>query len=107
MRSGVVLSLALVLATVAGCSDKNNNQLGTAQGTLRMELTDAPAAFDAVRLVVREVAARRAGSDTTSGWEVLRTDSATFQQWTFVSPSSPAFPGGLSATALSTSRRAP
>lgn len=75
---GLVLALALAIAGTYGCSDKNNNPTGTAQGTLRMSITDAPAAFDAVRLVVNEVAVHRAGSDTTGGWEVVRTDSATF-----------------------------
>jgi len=76
MRRWVVVSLAVVLATAAGCSTRNN-QLGMT-GTLRMQITDAPAAYDAVRLVIIEVSAHRAGADTTTGWEVLRTDSTTF-----------------------------
>lgn len=72
-----VLSLALTVAVAAGCSDKNN-PVGTSQGTLRMQMTDAPGAYDAVRLVVTEVAVHRAGSDTTSGWEVIQSDSTTY-----------------------------
>lgn len=44
-----VLALALTLAVAAGCSDKNN-PTGTPQGTLRIQMTDAPATYDAVRL---------------------------------------------------------
>lgn len=72
-----VLALALTLAVAAGCSDKNN-PTGTPQGTLRMQMTDAPATYDAVRLVVKEVSVHRAGSDSTNGWEVVSTDSTTF-----------------------------
>lgn len=80
MRGAIVLFLAAALAFATGCSEKNN-PTGAAQGTLRMSITDAPGSYDAVRLVVTGVAVRRASADSDSvsgGWEVLRSDSATF-----------------------------
>jgi hypothetical protein len=78
MRALLVLSLAATLAVAAGCSEKNNNPTGTAQGTIRMSVTDATGPFDAVHLVVDSVEVHGTGADTVGGWEVLRADSTTF-----------------------------
>jgi Domain of unknown function (DUF4382) len=76
------LGLALLLSCTAlialnGCSsDKNSTRAGV--GQVRMFVTDAPAAIDAVHLIVGAVAVHHAGGDSVGGWETLRADSATF-----------------------------
>jgi hypothetical protein len=41
-------------------------------------MTDAPADYEAVNLVVVQVAAHRAEEDSTGGWEVLESDTANY-----------------------------
>ncbi|HET9252063.1 MAG TPA: DUF4382 domain-containing protein [Candidatus Eisenbacteria bacterium] len=66
---------ALLLAfTVSGCSDDDSTS--PKFGTIQMRMTDAPAAVDAINLVIREVSIHRGdGDDDEGGWEVLRTDT--------------------------------
>jgi len=48
-------------------------------------MTDAPGDFEAVHLVVHQVAAHRDGgstSDSTNGWEILEADSSTYDLMT-------------------------
>ena len=73
---GVTLA-ALVLLALTGCP---KNPSGVSTGTLSVKMTDAPAAYQAVNLVIREVAVHLAGaeSDSTSGWEVIKADSAVY-----------------------------
>lgn len=74
MRSRSILLPALaVAALLAGCSPSTS----VSTGTVRMQITDAPATVDAVDLVVTQVAIHGAGvaADTSSGWQVLRSDT--------------------------------
>lgn len=64
----------LVLLT-AGCSDDN----GIQTGTLRVRMTDAPAAIEQVNLVIEEVSVHRSSlADTSNGWETLPATAGTF-----------------------------
>jgi len=70
--------LALVMvAVLAGCA---KSPTGPAMGTMRVQMTDAPGDFQAVNLVITQVSAHIAGdeADTTSGWEILKSDAETF-----------------------------
>jgi hypothetical protein len=71
-----ILSILLALVPVAfaaGCSDTTE---GIRTGTVRVRMTDSPAAVDRVDLVIDEVSIRHASvADSESGWEVLSTDS--------------------------------
>src|SRR2546422_11755942 len=51
-----------------------------AMGTARLQLTDAPADFESVNLVIDEVGIHQtgAGADSTSGWLVLTSTPKTY-----------------------------
>jgi hypothetical protein len=67
MRARILLAVGLLafIAIAYGCSTSTPMSPGT--GTVRVSLTDAPADFDSVVLVIREVAVHRGGPDS-SGW---------------------------------------
>jgi len=67
--------LALALIGAAGCGSDQTGAVGT--GTVRLRLTDAPAAIEAVNLVVDEVSVKRLLGDDDEGWETIRTDDFT------------------------------
>ncbi len=69
-----LLLAGLVLA--AGCS--KNNPVSNPTGTVRLQMTDGPGPFDAVHLVVTQVAVHRGGETDASGWEIVRSDTATY-----------------------------
>jgi hypothetical protein len=105
-RAVLALLAVFVLALIlAGCGSK---KYGVPMGTVNMRLTDAPAAFDAVNLVVTQVSIHRAGGESpadsefidddhddgaeadsefvdndhddgeTGGWEVIKSDPTTY-----------------------------
>jgi hypothetical protein len=72
-----ILAAALALgglALLAGCSSAPT---ASGPGTVRIQMTDAPAGYDAVRLVVEQVAIHREDADS-AGWEVLNSTPATY-----------------------------
>ncbi len=77
-----LLLLSLSILAAAGCSKQNGSISGLAPGTgtVQVQMTDAPGEFDAVNLVIQEVAVHIAGADSNAagGWEVIRPDSATY-----------------------------
>src|SRR3954471_18066425 len=82
-RFAVRLALIGLLAggAVVGCSN-NDDESGPQTGVLSVRITDAPAQFDQVNLVVTEVAVFRgatlpADSDSVAGWQVVRSSSVT------------------------------
>jgi hypothetical protein len=70
-----MLTLLAAAVLMVGCSDTSEP---AGQGQIQMYLVDAPAAFDAVNIVVRRVEVHRAGADSTNGWITVRSDSAQF-----------------------------
>jgi hypothetical protein len=85
MRKLSFVALAIGLLAAAGCS--THSPVSSTQGTVRVTMTDAPGEFDAVNLVVTEVAIHRGlpdslGADSTAeaadGWEVLSDQPATY-----------------------------
>lgn len=75
MRRLVLLLIAglVALSAVAGCSTSTKPSLGT----VRVSLTDAPADYDSVILVIREVAVHVAGPDN-AGWVSFVPDSSRY-----------------------------
>ena len=69
----VTLLGMLAIAGLSGCS---NNPTSTSLGTMNIQMTDAPGDFQAVNLVVTEVAVQHA--DGNGGWEVLQSGSRTY-----------------------------
>lgn len=64
------------LALAAGCGGTSGSS-GPNSGTVRVALTDAPADYDSVILVIREVAVHRDGPDD-SGWSSFVPDSSRY-----------------------------
>jgi hypothetical protein len=75
MRPLLALVAVSGLVLLAGCSSAPTS---TGLGTVRLRMTDAPGPYDAVNLVVEQVATHRADSDTSGGWEVLSSTPATY-----------------------------
>lgn len=75
MRHPVLLAGVLLagLAALAGCSKSTSPQ----KGTVTVSLTDAPADYDSVVLVIREVAVHRAGPEDM-GWVSFVPDSSRY-----------------------------
>jgi hypothetical protein len=67
--------LTLVGCLVLGC-DKSTGPGN--QGTLRMYMTDAPSAYDAVVVVVQSVEVHKAGSDDASGWVTVNSSPQSY-----------------------------
>jgi Domain of unknown function (DUF4382) len=70
----------LPLVLLVGCSD-DDTPSGVGTGTMRVRMTDAPAAVEAVNLVVIEVTARTedaSGVDSLSGWQTLNATAKTY-----------------------------
>src|SRR5262252_9055293 len=100
MRSLRFLLALLPLAAFAGCSN-NDNPANPNSGTMIVRMTDAPAAVQAVNLVVTEVAVRVAAgqADSLSGWQVLNSTTHTYnlmnlQNGTFVTIAQAPVPAG-------------
>lgn len=72
--------MGLTLVILSGCSKSSTTPTGSSTGTLSVRMTDSPADYQAVNLVVTGVSAHvaNAGSDSTSGWEVLRSDTVSY-----------------------------
>ena len=84
MRPLLALAAVVALLALVGCSATPTS---TRSGTVRIRMTDAPGAYDAVNLVVNQVAIHRGlpdslaqggMSDSTGGWEILSDRAATY-----------------------------
>ncbi len=75
MRRLFILTLLglLGVGALSGCS---KNPSSTALGSMSIKMTDAPGDFQAVNLVVREVAVQHSGGN--GGWEVLSSQTQTY-----------------------------
>lgn len=74
LRPLLAASLTLLAAALVlqGCSKDSSNAPG--MGTVRVGITDAPGAVEAVNLIVREVAVHREQADSNA-WEIVSHDS--------------------------------
>jgi len=80
MRWHPLLVLAVAGATVAvsGCGkDEDNTSTAPGMGTVRVSMTDAPAAVEAVNLVVREVSVHQTATSDVQGWYTIHADTDT------------------------------
>ncbi len=77
MKTLLAVSIAVTLACV-GCAKSDNPSGPSGQGSIRMTMVDAPAAYGSVNIVVTEVSVHKAGSDTSSGWIVLNNSARTY-----------------------------
>jgi len=80
MRTRTLLCalVAVLLAWfVAGCGDSDPASPGS-PGRLVVNLTDAPAEYDSVVVVVERVEVHRAGEDSASGWIVVSDTPAVY-----------------------------
>jgi hypothetical protein len=75
----MILSLLIVslfgLFFITSCS---NSTKPIGPGRLRLFLTDSPAEFDQVNIVVTRVDVHSANMDSLSGWETVNNDTATY-----------------------------
>jgi hypothetical protein len=85
MRKLLLVALAIGLLAAAGCS--THSPVSSTSGTVRLTMTDAPGEFDAVNLVVTEIAIHRGlpdsletegAEDSVGGWEILSDVPATY-----------------------------
>jgi hypothetical protein len=65
-RLGLAILLLTLLAALAGCGNSTTGPGASGSGQMRMTLTDAPADFDSVMLVIREVAVHAASPDSAN-----------------------------------------
>lgn len=70
-----LVAIALSLLLVAGCS---NSTSPSGTGELKILLTDSPAQYDEVNIVVTQVEVHAVNSDSLSGWSVVNNDTATY-----------------------------
>jgi hypothetical protein len=69
-----LLAAAATMAGLAGCS--KNDETNPTVGRVNVMMTDAPAAYDQVNIVVTGISVHQQGADTTA-WETIRSDSVT------------------------------
>jgi hypothetical protein len=66
---------ALLALALAGCAGDAN---APATGTLRINLIDSPAAYDAVYVQIDSVQVHEAGADSSGGWRTVSAQSGTY-----------------------------
>ena len=69
--------IGVLSLTVAGCS-KDDSPVPAGTGEVRMYLTDSPATFDAVNIVVNRVEVHQANADSSSGWVTINATPYTY-----------------------------
>ena len=67
-----------------GCSLKNNPVTGPGNGILQVYMTDAPAAYSQVNIVIDSVQVHIATSDSLNGWYFLNSTPDTYDLLTLV-----------------------
>jgi hypothetical protein len=79
--AALLLLLLGVLAVLAGCGSNRNTSTRPGFGSVHVLMTDAPADYDQVNVVVREVRVHQAGTGDGSGddgWIVIPITETTF-----------------------------
>lgn len=78
----LLLTLITAFGLILGCSDDNGTSPKSDTGTLRVLLTDATAAYDAVNVTFSEVSvhlgSETSEADSVSGWNVISNEVQTF-----------------------------
>ncbi len=69
---------ALALAAFAGFTGCTDSLSSGSRGTVQVRMTDSPADFDAVNVVITEVQLHQAGAPDSSGWETIKRDSTQY-----------------------------
>jgi hypothetical protein len=72
----ILLGTALLLS-IFGCSNSSDST-GSGTGTMRIEMVDSPAFYDAVNVVIDSVQAHISTGDSASGWTTLNRTAATY-----------------------------
>ena len=80
-------AVLLGIVVFSGC-DSSTTPAPNDQGQVRILLVDQPAEYDAVNIVVTEVSAHSADSDSTSGWIVVNSTTRTFDLLTLTNGAS-------------------
>ncbi len=79
MKKTLFVLATVVLVVWCGCSTSNTSEPQRVQtGTMQVMMTDSPAAYDQVNIVVDSVRAHIDISDTTGGWYTLNRTSTTY-----------------------------
>ena len=73
-RIAAVLLLVFAVPVLAGCGDSDSST-EPGFGSVRVSMTDAPAQYDEVNIVIREVHVHQDGDGEDQGWVVVRPDS--------------------------------
>jgi len=79
--AALLLLLLGVLAVLAGCGSDRNTSTRPGFGSVHIRMTDAPADYDQVNVVVREVRVHQAGNGDggdDDGWIVIPITETTF-----------------------------
>jgi hypothetical protein len=79
--AALLLLLLGVLVVLAGCGSDRNTSTRPGFGSVHIRMTDAPADYDQVNIVVREVRVHQAGNGDGSeddGWIVIPITETTF-----------------------------
>ncbi len=82
-----ILAFSVLLCVLAGCSRSSGPSGPSGQGSLRISMVDAPAAYSSVNIVVTEVSVHQANADASSGWVVLDNSSKTYDLLTLTNGS--------------------
>ena len=80
----IVISLALVMAFISGCTNTDTSTNPSVDPTLegksnlKVYLVDSPAALDSVIIFVKRVEVHKADSDSTASWYVINDSLRSF-----------------------------
>lgn len=94
MKAFSGMALAAALVALAGCSTNDGVTNPPAFGQMQVQMTDAPAAFDAVTLVIAEVSANQGDTWHTVSTETTTVDLLSLQNGVFTTLADAAVPAG-------------
>lgn len=72
---GLVLVALFIVPFISSCSDSTSP---TGQGRIVIRMTDAPATYDHVNIVVHRVEIHQSGADSTTGWREVNTTATVY-----------------------------
>jgi hypothetical protein len=94
---GFAMWVVMCSMLIVGCSRENFGPIDGqgSQGRLKVLMTDDPATFDAVNIVVTQVQVHKAGADSLSGWITLDSTTRTYDLLTLTNGASAVLGDGL------------